>query len=219
MAGHKDADAGGRGGEDIVSVVGGDGENHGVARLTADAPGPPAQEDLQTDGEHGRELGSRAGSCNRRSRREKVIDPVYRVPEDRHGRCQNESADDDGRDAFELTMPIRVFVVGRHPGLPDEDLDNDPIGHVGRGVDPVREQSGAVSQDPDRGLERRQPGIGDQGQIDGQQVPLIVVIRPAIHGFPDGARPISYRPIVPPYFPGFRYLSYQARLRSKRSLL
>ena len=173
-----DADDDGGNGQDIVAVVSCESGNGNTARLTSDPGGEPGEPDFGEEAREGDPECKRSGPGEFTLADEEIVDLADGVPEDRHGRGDNEGANDDGGNAFELAMAEGMLSIGLFSGEAHENANDYQVNHVRRGVDPVSQQSRAVAKDAHGRLDGGQGEVGSQAQIDCQEVmPVVGFVR------------------------------------------
>lgn len=161
-----DADEGADGGQGVGAVVPGVGqEGAGVDELGVVA-GVPVHGLLAHDGDHRRHQGDGAGDGDGLVAAGE--DGLQAHFADAQPRDHQDGAQQQGGDALQALMAVRVGGVGRLFGDPDPDPGDEGGEYVGEGVDGVRDHGAGIAGNAGEKLEAGQDcvsGDADKGQL------------------------------------------------------
>ncbi len=150
-------------------MVVGQGRDGRVAGLPFDVERDEHQRQLERDGQQRDDQGDQGRARGLRLARAEVEHLVDRAPEDADRGGDDERADDHGRDALQLAVAEGVFVIRGLARQLHEDAHDDIVDDVRGRVDAVGQQRGAAADDADGRLERGQPDVRPQPQVDRAQ--------------------------------------------------
>ena len=163
---HDDAGAGRGRGENIIAVVPGQSLNRDIFGPAADDCRVDHQAQFDDDGSPGHEESEKPDRFAHLRAGDKIKDGIDRVPENRDAGRNNESPDNNGRDAFQLVVPVGMFLVRRFVGLFHQKFYENQIDDIGNRVDPVGEERLTVSRDAENDFNESQNDIREQSKVD-----------------------------------------------------